>query len=90
DTFAAAVQFSKAEGIIPAPESAHAIRAAIDEALVCKQTGQKKVIAFNLSGHGHFDMMAYEAYHRGQLQDYEYPEAKVAEAMAHLPNVSGR
>jgi tryptophan synthase beta chain len=87
ETFAAAVQFSKAEGIIPAPESAHAIRAAIDEALICKQTGEKKVIAFNLSGHGHFDMMAYEAYHRGLLQDYEYPVEKVAEAMTHLPKV---
>ena len=70
-TFEAAVQFSKAEGIIPAPESAHAIRVAIDEALKCKGTGEKKVIAFNLSGHGHFDMMAYEAYHRGELEDYE-------------------
>ena len=87
ETFAAAVQFSKAEGIIPAPESAHAIRVAIDEALNCKLTGEKKVIAFNLSGHGHFDMMAYEAYHRGQLQDYEYPVEQVAEAMTHLPNV---
>jgi tryptophan synthase beta chain len=57
-TFEAAVQFSKAEGIIPAPESAHAIRVAIDEALKCKATGQKKVIAFNLSGHGHFDTPA--------------------------------
>jgi tryptophan synthase beta chain len=57
ETFAAAVQFSKTEGIIPAPESAHAIRGAIDEALRCKLTGEKKVIAFNLSGHGHFDMM---------------------------------
>ena len=87
ETFAAAVQFSKAEGIIPAPESAHAIRVAIDEALKCKQTGEKKVIAFNLSGHGHFDMMAYEAYHHGQLEDYEYPAEKVAEAMTHLPKV---
>jgi tryptophan synthase beta chain len=87
DTFAAAVQFSKAEGIIPAPESAHAIRVAIDEALECKRNGTKKVIAFNLSGHGHFDMMAYEAYHRGQLQNYEYPAEKVAEAMTHLPKV---
>jgi tryptophan synthase beta chain len=86
-TFEAAVQFSKAEGIIPAPESAHAIRAAIDEALVCKQTGEKKVIAFNLSGHGHFDMTAYEAYHRGELQDYEYPQEAVDEAMTHLPQV---
>ncbi|MCX5768363.1 MAG: TrpB-like pyridoxal phosphate-dependent enzyme [Gemmatimonadetes bacterium] len=87
ETFAAAVQFSKAEGIIPAPESAHAIRVAIDEALVCKQTGEKKVIAFNLSGHGHFDMMAYQAYNRGQLQDYEYPKELVAEALSSLPKV---
>ena len=87
ETFAAAVQFSRAEGIIPAPESAHAIRVAIDEALRCKVAGERKVIAFNLSGHGHFDMMAYEAYHRGALQDYEYPEEKVLEAMTHLPRV---
>ena len=87
ETFAAAVQFSKAEGIIPAPESAHAIRVAIDEALECKKRGEKKVIAFNLSGHGHFDMMAYEAYLHGQLQDYAYPAEKVAEAMTHLPHV---
>jgi len=87
ETFAAAVQFSRAEGIIPAPESAHAIRVAIDEALRCKVTGERKVIAFNLSGHGHFDMMAYEAYHHGALQDYEYPEEKVLEAMTHLPQV---
>lgn len=86
-TFEAAVQFSKAEGIIPAPESAHAVRVAIDEALECKQNGQKKVIAFNLSGHGHFDMMAYDAYHNGKLEDYEYPAEKVEEAMAHLPQV---
>ena len=86
-TFDAAVQFSKAEGIIPAPESAHAIRVAIDEALRCKQRGEKKVIAFNLSGHGHFDMSAYEAYHQGKLEDYEYPDALVQEAMTHLPKV---
>ncbi len=86
-TFEAAVQFSRAEGIIPAPESAHAIRAAIDEALVCKAEGKRRVIAFNLSGHGHFDMMAYEAYHHGRLKDFEYPEELVHEAMAHLPAV---
>ncbi len=86
-TFDAAVQFSRAEGIIPAPESAHAIRVAIDEALQCKESGEKKVIAFNLSGHGHFDMMAYEAYHHGQLEDYEYPVQMVEEAMTHLPQV---
>jgi tryptophan synthase beta chain len=87
ETFEAAVQFSKSEGIIPAPESAHAIRVAIDEALECKKTGQKKVIAFNLSGHGHFDMMAYEQYLHGKLEDYEYPVAMVEEAMTHLPQV---
>ncbi|MCC7362208.1 MAG: TrpB-like pyridoxal phosphate-dependent enzyme [Anaerolineales bacterium] len=88
ETFAAAVQFSKAEGIIPAPESAHAVRVAIDEALKCKLTGEKKVIAFNLSGHGHFDLMAYDQYHRGELKDYEYPAEAIAEAMTHLPKVS--
>ena len=81
-TFDAAVQFSKAEGIIPAPESAHAIRVAIDEALKCRASGEKKVIAFNLYGHGHFVMTAYEAYHQGKLEDYASPEA-----MTHLPKV---
>jgi tryptophan synthase beta chain len=87
-TFDAAVQFSKAEGIIPAPESAHAIRVAIDEALKCRASGEKKVIAFNLSGHGHFDMTAYEAYHQGKLEDFEYPDALVKEAMTHPPKVA--
>ena len=88
-TFEAGVLFSKAEGIIPAPESNHAIRVAIDEALACKRDGVKKVIAFNLSGHGHFDMASYDAYHQGRLEDYEYPAALVAEAMHHLPQVAG-
>jgi len=86
-TFEAAVRFSRAEGIIPAPESAHAIRAAIDEALLCKAEGKKRVIAFNLSGHGHFDMSAFDKYNKGELIDYEYPTSKVAEAMGHLPKV---
>ncbi|MBI5301978.1 MAG: TrpB-like pyridoxal phosphate-dependent enzyme [Chloroflexi bacterium] len=86
-TFDAAMQFSRAEGIIPAPESAHAIRVAIDEALEAKKAGQKKVIAFNLSGHGHFDMTAYEQYLQGKLEDFEYPSALVDEAMKHLPQV---
>ncbi|MCB8967984.1 MAG: TrpB-like pyridoxal phosphate-dependent enzyme [Ardenticatenaceae bacterium] len=86
-TFEAAVQFARSEGIVPAPESAHAIRVAVDEALACKASGEKKVIAFNLSGHGHFDMMAYQAYHRGELEDYEYPADAIAEAMKHLPQV---
>ena len=86
-TFEAAVQFSRAEGILPAPEAAHAIRVAIDEALACKREGTRRIIAFNLSGHGHFDMAAFEAYHRGELEDYDYPAALVREAMEHLPRV---
>ncbi|HTX19622.1 MAG TPA: TrpB-like pyridoxal phosphate-dependent enzyme [Bacteroidota bacterium] len=88
ETFEAAVKFSRSEGIIPAPESAHAIRVAIIEAQKCKETGEKKVIVFNLSGHGHFDMTAYEQYHQGKLQDYEYPQEAIAEAMTHLPKVN--
>jgi tryptophan synthase beta chain len=86
-TFDAAVQFARAEGIVPAPESAHAIRAAIDEALDAKTKGEKRVILFNLSGHGNFDMGAYEAYLSGKLEDYEYPAEAVQEAMKHLPQV---
>ncbi len=86
-TFEAGVMFSRAEGIIPAPESNHAIRVAIDEALAAKRDGVKKVIAFNLSGHGHFDMMAYADYMSGKLQDYSYPAELVSAAMADLPNV---
>jgi tryptophan synthase beta chain len=87
-TFEAAVTFARAEGIIPAPESSHAIRVAVDEALACKQSGEQKVIAFNLSGHGHFDMMAYQAYFNGELEDYEYPAEAIAEAMTHLPEIA--
>jgi tryptophan synthase beta chain len=87
-TFDAAVQFTRAEGIIPAPESAHAIRVAIDEALDAKAKGEKRVILFNLSGHGHFDMMAYQSYLTDQLEDYEYPAEAVQEAMKDLPVVS--
>jgi tryptophan synthase beta chain len=90
ETFQAAVMFSRAEGVIPAPESAHAIRVAIDEALRCKADGKGKVIAFNLSGHGHFDMTAYDSYHRGELVDFEYPEHMVEEAMRHLPQVNAK
>ncbi|HBE27110.1 MAG TPA: TrpB-like pyridoxal phosphate-dependent enzyme, partial [Ktedonobacter sp.] len=78
--FDAAVQFARTEGIIPAPESGHAIRAVINEALEAKEAGQERVILFNLSGHGHFDMGAYEAYFSGKLQDYEYPAEAVASA----------
>ena len=86
-TFDAAVQFTKAEGILPAPESAHAIRVAIDEALDAKRKGEKRVILFNLSGHGHFDMTAYQSYLNGDLVDYEYPAQAIQEAMKDLPKV---
>ena len=86
-TFEAAVQFTRAEGIVPAPESSHAIRAAIDEALDAKSKGEKRIILFNLSGHGHFDMAAYEAYLEGKLEDYEYPAEDVKAAMEKLPDV---
>jgi predicted alternative tryptophan synthase beta-subunit len=86
-SFEAGVAFARAEGIIPAPESCHPIRAAIDEALACKKSGEGKTILFNLSGHGHFDMASYDKYFSGQLEDYHYPEAAVAEAMKRLPKV---
>lgn len=86
-TFDAGVQFARAEGIIPAPESCHAIRAAIDEALKCKETGESKTILFNLTGHGHFDMSSFERYFSGQLEDYDYPAEAVANSLAHLPKV---
>jgi len=85
--FEAAVLFSRNEGIIPAPESSHAIRGAIDEALLAKEEGRERVILFNLSGHGHVDMAAYDAYFSGHLEDYEYPEAAIRESLAHLPQV---
>ena len=87
-TFEAGVQFARAEGIIPAPESNHAIRACIDEALRCKQTGEKKTLFFNLSGHGHFDMASYDKYFAGELVDYEYPAEAVQEALKRLPKVA--
>ena len=86
-TFEAGVRFARAEGIIPAPESNHAIRACIDEALRCKETGEPKVLFFNLSGHGHFDMAAYDKYFSGELEDFEYPEEAIEEALHHLPKV---
>ena len=89
ETFQAAITFLRSEGIIPAPESTHAIAVALQEARQCTETGEKKVIAFNLSGHGHFDMAAYDAYLKGQLVDYEYPAEAIAEAMTQLPQVGG-
>ncbi len=85
--FEAAITFARTEGIIPAPETAHAIRAAMDEAIKCKETGEEKVIAFNFSGHGHFDLSAYDAYLGGKLEDYEYPDEKIKESLKNLPEV---
>jgi tryptophan synthase beta chain len=88
-TFEAALTFARAEGILPAPEAAHAVRGAIDEALRCKKEGVKKTIVFNLCGHGYLDLSAYEAYLAGKLQDYEYPAEKIHEALKHVPAVKG-
>ena len=87
-TFEAGVLFARAEGIIPAPESNHAIRAVIDEALRCKQSGEPKTLFFNLSGHGHFDMAAYDKYFAGELEDFSYPEAEIDAALHRLPKVA--
>jgi tryptophan synthase beta chain len=87
-SFEAGVTFARTEGILPAPESSHAIRAAIDEALVAREEGTPRVILFNLSGHGHFDLSAYERYLAGALEDYEFPAERVAEALAAVPVVS--
>jgi len=86
--FEAGVQFAHAEGIIPAPESAHAIRAVIDEALDAKAKGDHRTIVFNLSGHGFLDLGAYEAYLAGKLENYSYPDEKIQEALRCLPEVS--
>jgi len=86
-TFEAAVTFARTEGILSGPEPAHAIRVVMDEALKCKQTGEKKVILLAHSGHGHFDLGAYDEYLTGKLADYAYPREKVEEALACLPQV---
>ena len=86
-TFEAGIMFARAQGIIPAPESNHAVRGAIDEALRCKETGEAKTILFTLSGHGHFDMAAYDQYLAGKLEDYEYPSEAIDKALHNLPKV---
>ncbi|MBI2777797.1 MAG: TrpB-like pyridoxal phosphate-dependent enzyme [Chloroflexi bacterium] len=83
-SFEVGVQFARAEGILPAPEPTHALKVAVDEALEARRSGQAKVILFNLCGHGHFDLSAYERYLSGTLEDYEYPAEKVAEALRAL------
>ena len=90
DVFRKAVIFARAEGIVPAPESAHAICAAINKALECKETGQEKAILFNLSGHGHLDMAAYLDYFAGKLKNYEYDEHEIAMALSCLPSCGNK
>ncbi|MGQ9626837.1 MAG: TrpB-like pyridoxal phosphate-dependent enzyme [Anaerolineae bacterium] len=86
--FEAAVQFARAEGFLSGPEPAHAIRVVIDEALKCKETGEEKVILLAFSGHGHFDLAAYDSYLAGRLEDYEYPIEEVKKALEKLPQVA--
>ncbi|MCX7014994.1 MAG: TrpB-like pyridoxal-phosphate dependent enzyme, partial [Candidatus Sumerlaeota bacterium] len=85
ECFEAAKLFAATEGIIPAPETSHAIQAVIDEANRCKAEGKEELICFNLSGHGHFDMGSYEKYFNGELEDYEYPQHAIEEALEDLP-----
>ena len=88
--FEAAEQFARVEGILPAPESSHAIRVAIDEALRCKETGEEKTILFGLTGTGYFDMVAYEKFHDGQMTDTIPTDAELEESFARLPKVPGQ
>ncbi len=83
--FDAAVTFARTEGILPAPESAHAIKATLDLADECRESGERKTIVFNLSGHGHFDLGAYDAYFAGQLEDFELPQSQVDQALQAVP-----
>ena len=86
-TFQAGVDFARSEGIISAPEANHAIRATIDEAIKCRESGEAKTILLALSGHGHVDMAAYQAYFDGKLKDYDFPEDKIKEALHELPKI---
>ena len=88
EVFENASLFAKTESLIVAPESAHAVTAAVNEALKCKKSGEKKTIVFNCSGHGHFDMAAYEAYNSGKLEDYDYPEELIEKALKDLPKIT--
>ncbi len=85
--FEAAMMFAKCERIIPAPETAHAVKAAVDEAIRCRETGEEKVIAFLLSGHGHFDLSSYDKYMSAGLEDFEHPEEEISRAISEIPGV---
>lgn len=88
EVFAAAEKFARVEGILPAPESSHAICAAIDEAVKCRETGEEKTILFGLTGTGYFDMYAYEAFHDGKMENYELTDEEIANSIAKLPKVT--
>jgi predicted alternative tryptophan synthase beta-subunit len=88
ETFEAGVQFARTEGILPAPESTHAIAAALREARECVRTGEPRVLLVNLSGHGHFDMTSYDRYFAGELKNFDYPGEAIAESLAHLPRIA--
>jgi tryptophan synthase beta chain len=87
EVFKAAVQFARVEGILPAPESSHAIKVAIDEALKCKETGEQKTILFGLTGTGYFDMMSYQKHNDGVLTDYVPSDEEIQKALALLPKM---
>ena len=87
EVFKAAEYFAKVEGILPAPESAHAIKAAIDEAIKCKETGEEKTILFGLTGTGYFDMVAYQRYNDGEMSDYIPTDEEIGKSLAKLPKV---
>ena len=89
DVFQAAEYFARVEGILPAPESAHAIKVAMDEAIRCRETGEAKTIVFGLTGTGYFDMVAYEKFHDGKMQDYTPSDAELQASLERLPNVNG-
>ena len=88
--FEAAEYFARTEGILPAPESSHAIRVAIDEALKCKEAGEEKTIVFGLTGTGYFDMVAYEKFHNGEMSDYIPTDEELGKSFASLPQVPGQ
>jgi len=87
EVFDAARTFARTEGIIIAPETSHAVKGAIDEALKCRKSGESKTILFNCSGHGNFDMSAYDAYNAGKLVDFEYPDELIKQAIDRIPKV---
>jgi tryptophan synthase beta chain len=87
EIFEAAVRFAGVQGIVPAPEPAHAIKAAMDEAISAREAGEGRVILFNLCGHGHFDMQAYDDYHNGRLPEVEFDPGEEEAALAKLPAV---